>query len=68
MPPMVSVDLQRDVHIAELSVRETLDFAARCQGVGHKAAELQLLQQREAELGIAPDPELEAFMKARTNT
>lgn len=25
---------QRDVHIAELTVRETLDFAARVQGVG----------------------------------
>ena len=29
--------LQVDNHIAELTVRETLDFAARCQGVGHKA-------------------------------
>ena len=29
--------LQVDRHIAELTVRETLDFAARCQGVGHKA-------------------------------
>ncbi len=28
--------LQSDTHIAELSVRETLDFAARVQGVGHK--------------------------------
>lgn len=27
---------QVDVHTAELTVRETLDFAARCLGVGHK--------------------------------
>lgn len=28
---------QVDNHIAELTVRETLDFAARVLGVGHKA-------------------------------
>ena len=28
---------QNDVHQPELTVRETFDFAARCQGVGHKA-------------------------------
>ena len=27
---------QTDNHIGELTVRETLDFAARCQGVGFK--------------------------------
>ena len=27
---------QNDNHIGELTVRETLDFAARCQGVGYK--------------------------------
>ena len=31
---------QNDLHIAELTVRETLDFAARCQGIGHKAGKL----------------------------
>lgn len=46
-----------------LQVRETMDFAARVQGVGHKAAELQTLMDREAELGIDPDPEIDAFMK-----
>lgn len=30
---------QNDLHQAELTVRETLDFAARCQGIGHKAGE-----------------------------
>lgn len=28
---------QHDLHQPELTVRETLDFAARCQGVGSKA-------------------------------
>ena len=28
---------QNDLHQAELTVRETLNFAARCQGIGHKA-------------------------------
>lgn len=32
-----SLPLQVDNHIAELTVRETLDFAARVLGVGHKA-------------------------------
>ncbi len=26
---------QHDVHMAELTVRETVNFAAKCQGVGH---------------------------------
>lgn len=25
---------QHDVHVAEMTVKETLDFSARCQGVG----------------------------------
>lgn len=44
-------------------VRETLDFSARCQGVGHKSEELRMLMEREAEQGIDPDPEMDAFMK-----
>ena len=28
---------QRDMHVAQLTVRETLDFAARCQGTGNRA-------------------------------
>ena len=30
---------QTDTHLAELTVRETFDFAARCQGTGHKAGQ-----------------------------
>ena len=28
---------QNDLHQPELTVRETFDFAARCQGIGNKA-------------------------------
>ena len=59
----LSMRAQRDVHIAELTVRETLDFSSRCQGVGHKRQELQQLMEREAKKGIVPDPEIDAFMK-----
>lgn len=27
---------QRDSHIAEMTVRETLEFSGRCQGIGFK--------------------------------
>lgn len=30
---------QEDVHMGELTVRETFDFAARCMGAGTKAGE-----------------------------
>ena len=28
---------QYDLHISEMTVRETLDFSARCQGIGSRA-------------------------------
>jgi ABC-type multidrug transport system ATPase subunit len=28
---------QYDLHIPEMTVRETIDFSARCQGVGYRA-------------------------------
>ena len=59
---------QNDLHQPELSVRETFDFAARCQGVGHKADELAALLQREEEQGITPDPALDAFMRAEVRS
>ena len=37
---------QEDQHLPELTVRETFDFAARCQGVGGKAGMLLLLAAR----------------------
>ncbi|GLJ26439.1 hypothetical protein SUGI_0510140 [Cryptomeria japonica] len=55
---------QHDLHIGELTVRETLDFAARCQGVGSRYDILTELSRREKEQGIKPDPDIDVFMKA----
>ncbi|XP_042491605.1 ABC transporter G family member 31-like [Macadamia integrifolia] len=56
---------QTDNHIGELTVRETLDFAARCQGAGEDfAGYLKDLHGREKEMKIRPSPEIDAFMKA----
>jgi len=55
---------QTDNHIGELTVRETLDFAARCQGVGYKYDMLTELARREKQHNIHPDPDIDAYMKA----
>ncbi|KAG6550030.1 hypothetical protein Mapa_008543 [Marchantia paleacea] len=55
---------QNDLHIGEMTVRETLDFSARCQGVGTRYELLSELSRREKELGIHPDPSVDFFMKA----
>uniref|UniRef100_A0A6V7QQA9 ABC transporter domain-containing protein n=1 Tax=Ananas comosus var. bracteatus TaxID=296719 RepID=A0A6V7QQA9_ANACO len=55
---------QTDVHMAEMTVKETLDFSARCQGVGSKYDLLTELARREKEAGILPEPEVDLFMKA----
>lgn len=54
---------QNDDHIGELTVRETLDFSARCQGVGSRFELLEELQRREKHLNIQPDPHIDAFMR-----
>jgi len=33
---------QQDLHVPEMTVRETLDFSARCQGVGTRYGKTQL--------------------------
>ncbi|CAN1121568.1 Pleiotropic drug resistance protein 1 [Linum perenne] len=55
---------QHDVHIGEMTVRETLAFSARCQGVGHRYEKLTELSRREKESNIKPDPDIDVFMKA----
>ncbi|XP_072984475.1 ABC transporter G family member 42-like [Typha latifolia] len=55
---------QTDVHVGEMTVKETLDFSARCQGVGTKYDLLSELAWRERESGIFPDAEVDLFMKA----
>ncbi|KAF7806336.1 ABC transporter G family member 32 [Senna tora] len=55
---------QLDHHVAEMTVRETLEFAARCQGVGFKYDMLLELARREKNAGIKPDEDLDIFMKS----
>ncbi|KAF6148984.1 hypothetical protein GIB67_002984 [Kingdonia uniflora] len=51
-------------HIGELTVKETLDFSARCQGVGSRYELLSELVRREKNAGIFPEAEVDLFMKA----
>ncbi|KAJ1289134.1 hypothetical protein BS78_02G141600 [Paspalum vaginatum] len=55
---------QHDLHIPEMTVRETLAFSARCQGVGSRFDMLMELLRREKAANIKPDTDLDAFMKA----
>ncbi|XP_044485865.1 pleiotropic drug resistance protein 1-like [Mangifera indica] len=55
---------QHDVHIGEMTVRETLAFSARCQGVGTRYEMLAELSRREKAANIKPDPDIDVFMKA----
>ncbi|KAG9459397.1 hypothetical protein H6P81_003905 [Aristolochia fimbriata] len=55
---------QNDLHIGEMTVRETLAFSARCQGVGTRYEMLTELARREKEANIKPDPDIDIYMKA----
>lgn len=55
---------QVDLHYGELTVRETFEFSARVQGTGHKLPLLEELEDREANAGITPDREIDAYMRA----
>ncbi|KAF0936150.1 hypothetical protein E2562_038962 [Oryza meyeriana var. granulata] len=55
---------QHDLHNAEMTVRETLDFSRRCLGTGSRYDMLTEISRRERNAGIKPDPEIDAFMKA----
>lgn len=55
---------QHDLHIGEMTVRETMDFSGRCQGVGTRYDMLVELSRREKQAGIKPDPDIDVFMKA----
>jgi len=54
---------QHDIHIAEMTVRETFAFSGRCQGVGWRHEMLAELSRREKAGGIMPDPDIDIFMK-----
>ncbi|XP_022732621.1 ABC transporter G family member 32 [Durio zibethinus] len=65
VPPRTSAYVsQQDWHVAEMTVRETLEFAGRCQGVGFKYDMLLELARREKNAGIKPDEDLDIFMKS----
>ncbi|XP_028795052.1 pleiotropic drug resistance protein 1 [Neltuma alba] len=55
---------QNDLHVGEMTVRETLAFSARCQGVGPRYDLLAELSRREKEANIKPDPDIDVYMKA----
>ncbi|KAL0010567.1 hypothetical protein SO802_005675 [Lithocarpus litseifolius] len=55
---------QNDLHLGEMTVRETLAFSARCQGVGSRYEMLAELERREKEANIKPDPDVDIYMKA----
>ncbi|XP_063936487.1 ABC transporter G family member 32-like [Daucus carota subsp. sativus] len=55
---------QRDWHIAEMTVRETLELSGKCQGFGFKQDMLMELLRREKDLGIEPDDNLDIFVKS----
>ncbi|KAK8584752.1 hypothetical protein V6N13_138701 [Hibiscus sabdariffa] len=54
---------QNDIHTPELTVRETIAFSARCQGVGPRYEMLAELARREKAANIKPDPDIDVFMK-----
>ncbi|KAL3528819.1 hypothetical protein ACH5RR_008141 [Cinchona calisaya] len=55
---------QHDLHIGEMTVRETLAFSARCQGVGSRYEMLAELSRREKAANIKPDPDIDIYMKS----
>ncbi|KAJ7966133.1 Pleiotropic drug resistance ABC transporter [Quillaja saponaria] len=55
---------QHDIHNGEMTVRETLSFSARCQGVGHNYEMLLELLKREKAANIKPDHDIDMYMKA----
>ncbi|GAB4850122.1 ABC transporter G member 39 [Ancistrocladus abbreviatus] len=56
---------QHDTHMGELTVRETLQYSARFQGVGFRYEMLTELARREKSVNIKPDPDIDLIMKAR---
>ncbi|XP_056691158.1 ABC transporter G family member 32 isoform X2 [Spinacia oleracea] len=55
---------QRDWHMAEMTVGETIEFSRRCQGAGFKHDMVLELLRREKRSGIQPDEDLDILIKA----
>eukprot|EP00208_Stichococcus_sp_RCC1054_P006723 CAMPEP_0206141786 /NCGR_PEP_ID=MMETSP1473-20131121/14100_1 /ASSEMBLY_ACC=CAM_ASM_001109 /TAXON_ID=1461547 /ORGANISM="Stichococcus sp, Strain RCC1054" /LENGTH=1124 /DNA_ID=CAMNT_0053536477 /DNA_START=231 /DNA_END=3601 /DNA_ORIENTATION=+ len=63
LPQTASVYIeQEDQHLPELTVRETMDFSALCQGAGHKKGEVEHIRALEKEKGVVPDWDVNAYM------
>ncbi|KAL9331857.1 hypothetical protein ACSQ67_001467 [Phaseolus vulgaris] len=54
---------QNDLHIGEMTVRETMAFSARVQGVGPSYDLLREVSRREKEANITPDHDIDVYMK-----
>ncbi|KAJ4849439.1 hypothetical protein Tsubulata_041604, partial [Turnera subulata] len=54
---------QYDQHISEMTVRETLDFSARCQGIGDRADIMEEICRKEKQAGIIPEPDIDTYIK-----
>lgn len=55
---------QHDLHVGELTVRETFQFSSAVQGVGPQYEMLEEVARREKEGGIRPDRDVDTYMKA----
>ncbi|KAL2629110.1 hypothetical protein R1flu_013796 [Riccia fluitans] len=55
---------QHDLHVAEMTVKETLEYSAKSQGIGTRYDLLAELIKREKDLGIHPEPDIDFYMKA----
>ncbi|KAL5059786.1 hypothetical protein RYX36_031390 [Vicia faba] len=55
---------QNDLHVGEMTVRETLAFSARVQGVGPHYDLLAELLRKEKLANIKPDLDIDVYMKA----
>jgi ABC-type multidrug transport system ATPase subunit len=38
---------QHDLHMGELTVRETVNFSAKCQGIGHRYGKTNISKQMD---------------------
>ncbi|KAL3689015.1 hypothetical protein R1sor_015324 [Riccia sorocarpa] len=54
----------QDLHMPRMTVRETLVYSAKSQGVGTRYELLTELLKREEELGIHPDMDIDFYLKA----
>ncbi|KAL8542756.1 hypothetical protein ACS0TY_003583 [Phlomoides rotata] len=59
---------QYDLHIPQMTVRETLNFSACCQSIGSRAEIMMEVSRREKEANIVPDPDIDIYMKMMSVT